>query len=126
MMDLPFKHPNLHCQIVEHGYSTIRRSDRLWVGLWSDLVIEQVMMRSIKSLGGFTRGRGFSKRLQWVYTAQECATIHETMTSITVLHLTSSEQHIEMGKARRKTSQTDEQKLSSWIQNHNPFTVSNH
>ena len=29
-----------------------------------------------------------------------------------------------MGKARRKTSQTDEQKLSSWIQNHNPFTVS--
>ena len=29
-----------------------------------------------------------------------------------------------MGKARCKADQTDEQKLSSWIQNHNPFTDS--
>ena len=29
-----------------------------------------------------------------------------------------------MGKERRKTDQTDEQKLSLWIQNHNPFTIS--
>ena len=46
------------------------------------------------------------------------------MTSITSLHLTSSEQHTEMGKARRKTDQKNKQKLSSWIQNHNSFTVS--
>ena len=46
------------------------------------------------------------------------------MTSITSLHLTSSEQHTEMGKARRKTDKKNEQKLSSWIQNHNSFTIS--
>ena len=126
MVDLPLKYPNLHRKYVEHGYFTIRCSDCLWGGLWSDLVIEQVMMMSIKGRGGLTRGRGFSKsaRLQWVHTAHECAAIHETMTSNTSLHLTSSEQHTEMGKAKRKTNQTDKQKLSSWVQNHNPFTVS--
>ena len=126
MLDLPFKYRNLHRQFVEHGYFTKRRSDRLWAGLWSDLVIEQVMMRSVKGRGGLTRRRGFSEstRLQWVLTAHECAVIHETMTSITSLHLISSKQHTEMGKERRKTDQTDEKKVSSWIQNHNSFTIS--
>ena len=41
------------------------------------------------------------------------------------LHLTSSEQqHIEISKATLKIDQTDEPKLSSWIQNFSPFTVS--
>ena len=40
MSDLPFKYPNLHRLIVEHGYFTRRTRDRLWAGLWSDLVIE--------------------------------------------------------------------------------------
>ena len=84
MLDLPFKYPNLHRQFVEHSYFTIRRSDRLWAGLWSDLVIEQVMMRSIKGRGSLTRGRDFSEstRLQWVLTAHECGAINEAMTSI--------------------------------------------
>ena len=84
------------------------------------------MMRSIKGRRGLRRGRGFSEstRLKWVHTAHKCTAIHEAMTSFTSLHLTSSEQHIEMGKARCKADQTDEQKLSSWIQNHNPFTDS--
>ena len=71
------------------------------------------MKRSIKGRGGLTRGRDFSKsaRLQWVLRAHECAAIHEATTSVTSLHLMSSEQHIEMGKEKRKTDQTDEQKL---------------
>lgn len=82
-------------------------------GLWSDLVIEQVMKRSIKGRGGLTRGRGFSEstRLQCVLRPHECAAIHEATTSITSLPLISSEEHIEMGKEKRKTDLTDEQKL---------------
>ena len=38
----------------------MRRSDRLWAGLSPDLVIEQVLMRSIKTVGGLTRGRGMN------------------------------------------------------------------
>ena len=48
----------------EGGLHTVRRSDKYWSGLWADLVIEQVMMRSIKSNGGLTRGRGVLKHLK--------------------------------------------------------------
>ena len=34
-----------------------RSTDRYWAGLSSDLVIEQVLMRSMKSTGRLTRGR---------------------------------------------------------------------
>ena len=43
------------------GFHVIRRSDRFWAGLSSDLVIEQVLMRSVKSSGGLTHGRGMAE-----------------------------------------------------------------
>ena len=33
---------------------------RTWAGLSTDLMIEQVMMRSLKASGGITRGRGMT------------------------------------------------------------------
>ena len=41
-----------------HRYNTVRHIDRYWAGLWSDLIAEQVLMRSLKSRGGLTTGRG--------------------------------------------------------------------
>jgi len=38
---LPETHPWLHAQFEEHGFHAVRRSDRCWSGLWTDLVIEQ-------------------------------------------------------------------------------------
>ena len=49
MLELPAGHPWLYEQFTEHGYHTERQSDRYWAGLWTDLTIEQLMMRSIKS-----------------------------------------------------------------------------
>ena len=40
------------------GHHVSRRSDRFWAGLSTDLVIEQVLMRSVKTTRGLTRGRG--------------------------------------------------------------------
>ena len=62
-------------------YHTVRRSDRQWAGLWTDIVIEQVQIRSLKSGGGLTRGRGMPKsvRQQWIYSTQACAAIHDAM-----------------------------------------------
>lgn len=45
----------------EDGLHVLRRSDRLWAGLSTDLVIEQVLMRSMKTNGGLTRGRGMTE-----------------------------------------------------------------
>ena len=52
MLELPTDYPWLYTSIAEHGYHTVRRSDRFLAGLWTDLIIEQIMMRSIKSRGG--------------------------------------------------------------------------
>ena len=60
-----------------HGYHVVRRTDKFWAGLSSDLVIEQTLMRSVKSTGGLTRGRGMSEstRLVWLLSMPACADI---------------------------------------------------
>ena len=35
-----------------HYYHTVRRSERLWAGLWTDIVIKSVPIRTHKSRGG--------------------------------------------------------------------------
>ena len=45
---------------TQRGFFTIRWSDKIWSGIWSDMTIEQTLMRSMKSLGGLTRGRGIT------------------------------------------------------------------
>ena len=56
MRKRPSTHPWLHQKFVEE-YHTVRRTERQWARLWTDVVIEQVQIRSLKSRGGLTRGR---------------------------------------------------------------------
>ena len=123
MLELPSNYPSLYKSFKENGYHTIRRSNRYWAGLWSDLVIEQVMMKSIKCRGGLTRGRGMTEsvRRQWVFTNHACAAIHYAMTKITNLPLLSSEQHVEMGKTRKERDYKDLLTLYDWLSTHSPF-----
>ena len=73
------------------GYDVVRRNDRFWAGLSTDL-IEQVLMRSIKTHGGLTRGKGMTEnqRLMWILSMPVCASINETMQTFSgVSHETS-------------------------------------
>ena len=71
MIDLPDTFPWLYTQFMDHGFHSVRRTDRCWAGLSTDLAIEQILMRSLKSCGGLTHGRGFTEtvRLSWIYTS---------------------------------------------------------
>ena len=122
MIELQQKHPWLHKKFRE-GLHAVRRSNRYWAGLWSDLVIEQTLMRSIKTRGGLTRGRGMSEDVRhlWVLSMSDGAVIHQAMTEVTGLTVKSSEQHVEMGVARRSRDYTDCQKFLEWLQQRNPF-----
>ena len=66
MIELEQLNPDMFCQL-NSGLFVIHRSDWLWAGLPSDLVIEQVLMRSLKTNGGLTRGRGMedTQRFRW-------------------------------------------------------------
>ena len=84
LYQLPDQNPWLHEQFVEHDFHTIRRSDRVWAGLWSDLVIEQALMRTLKDRGGLTGGRGMTEAVRlWVYSMHKCSEIHGVMSEIT-------------------------------------------
>ena len=62
----------------EKGRQAVRRSNRFWAEIWSDLVIEQTLMRSIKCSGGLTRGCGFGEivRNLWTTNVGFSATVH--------------------------------------------------
>ena len=46
---------NEHSQFTDKGYFTVRRTDRVWSGNFTDQTIEQDLMRLFKSSGGMTR-----------------------------------------------------------------------
>ena len=106
MLDLPKDHPEIYNSFNDHGYHGIRRSERYWAGLWSDLVIEKV---TIRSRGDLIRGRGFNENIhnQWVHTAHYSAVIHQVMGSVTKIVSKCSEQHKELGKLKICFDSTD-------------------
>lgn len=60
MKDLKETHPDVYSDFVS-GHHVIRRTDKYWGGLSTDLIIEQELMRSLKTSGGLTRGRGLEE-----------------------------------------------------------------
>ena len=124
MRELPTDHPWLYRCFTEQGFHAVRRSNRFWAGLWTDLIIEQVMMRSIKSRGGLTRGRGVTEaiRLQWIYSMHKCAAAC-AMTTVTDLQHMTSEQHVELGTSRSTRDYEDLIKIQNWFDQHEPFNL---
>ena len=101
----------------------VRRTDRFWTGLSADLVIEQVLMRSIKTTGGLTRGRGMTEtqRLVWVLSTPACAEVNRAMQEFTSVEYNTSEQHIDVTPARLERDNDDTNKLTNFLLLHNPF-----
>ena len=55
----------------------------------------------------------------------ECAGVHNAMSEVTKLTLSTSEQHIELGIASRKYDFKDFNLFLSWLNDHNLFDTSN-
>ena len=80
----------------------MRRSERYWAGLSTDLIIEQVLMRSVKTSGGLTRGKGMTEiqRLVWLMSMPLCVEVNDAMQELTGIKYETSEQHKDIGKVR--------------------------
>ena len=79
MNTLPEEHPDVYQSFLDGHHVT--RSDRQWAGLSTNLIIEQVLIRSLKTSGGLTRGRGMTEqqRTIWTLAMPKCAEINHTM-----------------------------------------------
>ena len=80
-----------------------------WGGLSTDLTIEQILMRSIKSSGGLTRGRGIgeAQRAQWILSIPACADYNSAMHELTGVGYFTSDQHKEASHARKERDRKD-------------------
>ncbi|KAG1697184.1 hypothetical protein GQR58_006011 [Nymphon striatum] len=125
MLCLEDKHPDVY-DSFQNGHHVIRRSDRsdrYWRGLSTDLIIEQVLMSSVKSRGGMTRGRGMdeTQRLVWLLGMPACAQVNLAMQTLTGVQCHSSEQHKDMGKTWKKRDMKDAYKLLDALKQCKPF-----
>ena len=84
-------------------------------------------MRSIKTRGGLTRGRGMleSVRHLWVLSLSHCAGVHDAMMDVSGLTVKTSEQHTDASESRRKRDLEDFTRFKNWLKERNPFTITN-
>ena len=100
------------------------RSGRLWAGLSTDLVIEQVLMQSLKTSGGLTRGRGFKeqqRRLIWLLSMPACAETSRAIQELTGVNSNSGERNKDMSKARQKRDAKDTRFILTTFADRDPF-----
>ncbi|KAG5867406.1 hypothetical protein JTB14_014971 [Gonioctena quinquepunctata] len=109
---------------VDNGYFTIRRSDKLWAGIWSDMTIEQVLMRGLKVMGGLThRGLNDSILMKYIYGLPTMVRISQSLEEFTEVIFSTSEQHVDSRPSRQERDNADVMKLSKWLSQHPPFSV---
>ncbi|KAK6186089.1 hypothetical protein SNE40_008194 [Patella caerulea] len=122
MYELPSNHPKVYAEFMD-GHHVVRRSDRFWAGLSTDLTIEQTLMRSLKSTGGMTRGKGMTEtqRVQWLLAMPMCAAVNSSMQTLTEISFSSSEQHKEMFGSRQKRDREDLITVFDFLEARNPF-----
>ena len=104
MLDLPNKFsPREYERFTSLGFFTVRRSERFWSGIWTDLTIEQTLMRTMKVSGGLTQGRGITESTltQWVATAPACMAINEAINSFAGLSVGTTDQHVDLRDSRK-------------------------
>ena len=89
-----------------------------------DLIIEQVLMRSLKTSGGLTRGRGLmeQQRLIWILSMPACAETNNRMQELTGIQFNSGEQNKDMSKSRQARDMKDTITVLRALAAVNPFT----
>ena len=98
MMNLEKEYPWLYKRFNDDCLFFVRWSEQYWAGVWSELSTEQIMMRSLKSRGGLTRGNRFTESVGtlWIYSMHASATYHNALSTLTrTVHKTSN-QHKEL------------------------------
>ena len=118
-------HPEIHAKFMD-GLFVLRRSDSFWAGMFTDLYIESVLMASVKSVGGLTRGRGFeeSTRLVWLLSMPACAEVHKALQDVTELSgVSASAKHKDLTQSRLKRDAKDLQSILDYLEERQPFSM---
>ncbi|KAH9633048.1 hypothetical protein HF086_000408 [Spodoptera exigua] len=115
--------PDYYEKFVKEGLFTIRRTKKHCSGTWTDMTIEQSLMRSMKTSGGFTRGRGYSEDVlgKWVLGLPIFHCITETIENFCDFGTNESSSHKDGTKSRIERDAKDIILFTDWFREHNPF-----
>ena len=124
MTTLETTNPAVVSQFIK-GLHVVRRTDKYWAGLGCDLVIEQTLMRTLKSNGGLTRGSGMTdeQRIVWTMSLPVSSLYNLAMQDFTDTTYASSEQHMDIAQSRVKRDASDLEKLSTKLRPCSPFAL---
>ena len=126
MQALQHKNPEVYRCFV-NGYNVVRRSDKFFAGIGTDLMIEQVLMRSVKATGGLTHGRGMNElqRTKWLLSTTTTAAVKQAMEEFAEVRYESSVQyedhHKEISNTRTSRDHIDALKMLNYLELRNPF-----
>ncbi len=100
MESLPKYHPEVY-PYFQAGLHVGIWSNRYWAGLSQDLLIEQVLMRSMQTTGGQIRGCGMreTQPLVLLLSGNACSDVNLVMQELTSMNYVTSEQHIDMSRS---------------------------
>ena len=125
MQKLKHNDPELY-KDFEDGKYTARISDRFWGGIPSDQIIEQVLMRSLKTRGGLTEKGDFTEaqRNVWLHSRNTCSKVNDAMQRFVDYTSYTSEQHRDITEARLPRNEDDFKSVLSFLDSRNPLTAS--
>ncbi|GBO28443.1 hypothetical protein AVEN_103963-1 [Araneus ventricosus] len=110
-------------KFTTQGNFTIRRTFKFWSGTWSDMTIEQSLMKNMKTFGGLTHGRGVSDSIlaRWTQGMTALQHICDGIEKFCGVDLTSSDQHLKISDSRVHRDNYDCRKMVEWFKQYNPF-----
>ncbi|XP_071642214.1 uncharacterized protein [Temnothorax longispinosus] len=116
---------NEYQKFTESSYFTIRRSDKMTSGNWTDMTIEQTIMRLLKSEGGVTHGRGISDSVlaRWILAMPTAYEVIDQIETFSGVRSTTGEQHVDLRSSRIKRDVEDCSRLIEWLELHDPFPI---
>ncbi|GBP52266.1 hypothetical protein EVAR_9177_1 [Eumeta japonica] len=111
---------------TEKGLFTVRRTDKAWSGIWSDMTIEQTLMRVLKTgAQSATHGRSVSDSVLSRFVIDVGMSyaydVMDQLQSFAKSICASSDQHTDVTSARQKKDKEDVESFKSLFQVHGIF-----
>jgi len=106
-------HSAEYVKFFDKSNFTNRRTNQFWFGNFTDMTIEQTQMRSMKTIGDLTHGRGIidSTLTIWVQDLPSAHDVCETLKKYCGVYMANSEQHVDSRPSRISRDESDLKKL---------------
>ncbi|XP_045475385.1 uncharacterized protein LOC123686399 isoform X2 [Harmonia axyridis] len=115
--------PGEYDEFTKEGFFTIRRSEKAWAGIWSDMVIEQTLNRFFGT--DLKHGRGVTSSVvtRYLVAMPSAFNIMECLETYCKIESSNSEQHVDISRSRITKDEVGIKKFLFWLDERNPFEV---